>query len=105
MRIQRDQRPGRVPVHGQQLRSRQPREGHVPLRLAHPDQHLGQARDRGRFQQRGQAVAGRGPVEQAQQAKHGQGALAMNPPALQRLHIRIHHPEGVAALFLGVGFR
>ena len=33
--------------------------------------------DGGRFQQRGEAVGGRGPVEQAEQPQHGEGALPL----------------------------
>ena len=82
--------PDRVPVHREQLRVLQPREGQVPLRLAHADERLGQAGDGGRFQQRVQAVGGRGPVEQAEQPQDGEGALALRLRRRSRTTARTH---------------
>ena len=103
--------PDRVPVHREQLRDPSRVKAHVALRLAHPDERLGQVRDGGRFQQRGEAVGGRGPVEQSEQPQHGQRALPLLvlllilPSGLKPLHIRIHDAEGVAALFVAGFFQ
>ena len=96
MRIERDERAGRVAVHREQVDFLEATECHVPIARTQPDQRLGQPGDDRRRAQRVQATPGRGAVEQAEQLEDGQLALPLFPVAREPSLVGLHRLERVA---------
>ena len=104
MRIERDERAGRVAVHREQLRGFEAAEAVFPIVVGQTDERFGEAGDgfasaRPRGSRRWRA----GRTGREPQHRHCAPAFVA-AVAQEPLLVGVHDPEGVAAVLLGVGF-